>query len=428
MNIVDMISSADCWELFLKDKMNKQKLSEKEVSVFRKFIDEQRYLLMLPYFTGETTSGLPSSDETTTNFTALDETTAGLTSSDETASLPFPVRRTINKIGTTKKRVIYSFDEDFNITLKFVAYCLHEYDGIFTKNCLAFKNGSCVRDVLRLVGRHGIMEKYALKLDLSDYFNSIDEELLIERLEFLREKDERLLQFFEKLLRQGKAYENGELAGVHRGAMAGIPVAPFFANVYLSDMDEHFENNGIEYYRYSDDILIFADTESEMERYKKLVEGFVEEHRLRFNEEKRKLSKPGEGFEFLGFAIGVDGIDLSESTKRKIKAKIKRKANALRRWADRKELTGRKAAKGFVKAMNYKFYAIKDSDDFSWSRWFFNGITVDKGLKEIDEYMQQYIRYCFTGRHYKGNYRISYEELKEIGYRPLVHEWYERDS
>ncbi len=63
-------------------------------------------------------------------------------------------------------------------------------------------------------------------------------------------------------------------------------------------------------------------------------------------------------------------------------------------------------------------------DEFTWQRWFFPNLTTDKGLKEIDAYMQQYIRYTVTGRHYKGNYRIRYETLKEWGYRSLVHEYY----
>ena len=62
--------------------------------------------------------------------------------------------------------------------------------------------------------------------------------------------------------------------------------------------------------------------------------------------------------------------------------------------------------------------------DFTWSRWFFPNLTVDTGLRTIDAYLQEYIRYTVTGRHYKGNYRIRYDTLKKWGYRSLVHEYY----
>ncbi len=108
---------------------------------------------------------------------------------------------------------------------------------------------------------------------------------------------------------------------------------------------------------------------------------------------------------------------------------IKRKAEALRRWQRGKNLSGEKAAVGFIRAMNRKFYggAAKEEagDEFTWNRWFFFNLTVDTGLKEIDAYMQEYIRYTVTGRHYKGNYRIKYETMKKWGYRSLVHEYYE---
>ena len=82
---------------------------------------------------------------------------------------------------------------------------------------------------------------------------------------------------------------------------------------------------------------------------------------------------------------------------------------------------------GFIKAMNCKFYGGNNEDtqeDFTWCRWFFPNIMVDTSLMEIDKYMQEYIRYIITGRHYKGNYRITYEQMKEWGYRSLVHEYY----
>lgn len=63
-------------------------------------------------------------------------------------------------------------------------------------------------------------------------------------------------------------------------------------------------------------------------------------------------------------------------------------------------------------------------DAFTWSRWFFPLLTTDRGLKEVDAYMQEYIRYAVTGQHNRKNYRISYEQLRQWGYVSLVHEYY----
>ena len=78
--------------------------------------------------------------------------------------------------------------------------------------------------------------------------------------------------------------------------------------------------------------------------------------------------------------------------------------------------------------MNYKFFGGGEEDEFTWSRWFFGNINTDKSLREIDSYMQEYIRYIITGRHYKGNYRIKYETMKKWGYLSLVNEYYKRQK
>lgn len=187
---------------------------------------------------------------------------------------------------------------------------------------------------------------------------------------------------------------------------------------------------GIPYFRYSDDILIFADSLPELQHYADILHSRIESLHLSFNPDKVHISGPGEPFEFLGFCFHNGEIDLSANTIHKMKGKIKRKADALRRWQRKKGLDSQKAAIGFIHAMNRKFYGgdndgePDDKDDFTWSRWFFPFLTVDTGLKEIDAYMQQYIRYTVTGRHYKGNYRIRYDTMKEWGYRSLVHEYY----
>lgn len=60
----------------------------------------------------------------------------------------------------------------------------------------------------------------------------------------------------------------------------------------------------------------------------------------------------------------------------------------------------------------------------NWSRWYFPVINTDKGLKQIDSCMQQCIRYISTGKHTKSNYNFRYEDMKRLGYRNLVNEWY----
>lgn len=351
----------------------------------------------------------------------------------------YAVKKIISKEGTEKKRTVYSYGNDVSITLKFIAYQLYQFDELFCDNCYAFrKNYGAGNAIRRIIRDKSLGKKYCLKVDIQNYFNSIDVDKLLDKLEVIKNRDEALYKMFEKILSEDRVIRRGEIVKEKHGAMAGIPIAPFLANVYLMDVDWYFWDRGIDYYRYSDDILIFAENYDRLTMIQGILYEMLDRLGLHINHDKEKISVPGDSWEFLGFAYKNGEIDLANHTKRKMKAKIKRKANALRSWQRKKGLESDKAAIGFIRAMNRKFYGNEPSDkdceenheknheDFTWSRWFFPNITVTDGLKELDSYMQEYIRYTITGRHYKGNYRITYEQMKAWGYRNLVHEYYER--
>ena len=422
MCVWERLSEEEFWKEFLDYKIEKQHLMGKDLEVIELYIESKKYLDLI----------------------------GDIRKQDYIPPIPF--KKEISKADTDNKRVIYSFEEDFNILLKGIAFYLYIFDGEFSDSCYAFRRSYGVKDAIRRIKCiKGLGDKYCLKLDIHNYFNSIDVDILLEKLGFIKESDEELYLFFEKLLMLDKAYvdkkseknkyekneskkdnkidkENYNIITEKRGAMAGTPISPFFANVYLSDMDKMFEKENILYFRYSDDILIFADSEEEIKNYQQRVYSIIDENKLTLNLNKTVLCKPKEPFDFLGFTYREGEVDLSENTVKKLKAKIKRKAHALRRWADRKNLSGERAARGFIKAMNKKlfddYYRDKNGSGFSWSRWFFPCITTDRGLKIIDEYLQKYIRYTATGRHYKGNYKITYNIMQEWGYKNLVHEYW----
>lgn len=395
-SVLDDIGSKEKWLEFLDYKSEKGHLNEREKKAFENFIEEKRYI------------------------SVAEQIKEGRFPEE------FATKKYVNKSGTKKKRVVYSFSEDVNLALKFIAHYLYAYDDRLCDNCYAFRKNYGVAQALRkLTGNRKISEMYCYKADIHDYFNSIDVKLLLEKLNFVKENDSELFKIFENILQEKHVNFGGHIITEEHGAMAGIPIAPFFANIYLQKMDEAFKDRGIIYFRYSDDILFFAKTHLELVQYKELFEALLKEHKLSVNPSKISEKAPGEKLEFLGFSYENGNLDLSDNTKRKIKGKIKRKAEALRRWQRQKGLEPKKAAVGFINAMNKKFYGYSDEDEFTWERWFFPNLTVTDGLLEIDHYMQQYIRYCITGRHYKGNYRITYEEMKNLGYKNLVHAYYD---
>ena len=398
-SILTLLKEESVWKEFYRYKTERNHLSKKDAASLDAFIREKKYLPAAEKFT------------------------------DPDYILPLPTKFSINKSGTGKKRVVYTFPETESMLLKLIAHLLYRYDALLSPACYSFRKNISAKDAIRdILAVPGLSRKFCLKADISNYFNSMSVDILLSLLHEILTDDPSLYHFFEKMLLAGAAYENGTVTEEMRGAMAGTPTSAFFADLYLLSVDESFTKKGVPYFRYSDDILIFADSMEELSAYQAQLTGLIHALGLSMNPDKLTVTAPGEAFEFLGFCCRNGQIDLSKAAKRKMKAKIKRKAHLLYRRQQKnngkKTLTFEESARLLIKTFNRKYFEEEGEDRFTWSRWFFPVLTCSDGLKELDEYLLSYVRFLKSGRHYKGNYRLRYESIKELGYRSLVHEYY----
>ena len=60
-------------------------------------------------------------------------------------SLPLPQAIQINKKNTGKKRLVFVFEQDFNMVLKLLAHLLHKYDFLFADNLYSFRKNIGVK-------------------------------------------------------------------------------------------------------------------------------------------------------------------------------------------------------------------------------------------------------------------------------------------
>ena len=339
--------------------------------------------------------------------------------------LGIPRKKIVNKMGTGKKRVVYSFSPDEMVILKLIAFKLYDYDAYFAPNCYAFRRGIKASDaIFRIRQAIGDRRMWAYKLDIHNYFNSISIDILLPMLAEMMKDDQPLYRFFDKMLTDNRVEYNGEIINESHGVMAGIPTAPFLADVYLKEVDRYFHDAHVVYARYSDDIILFAPDRETLMAYKSQMAEFLRKYRLEINPDKEVIYSPDEAYEFLGFKCHAYDIDISEATKKKMKGKIKRATKSLMRWRIRNNMEPEKAMKGLINHFNRVFFESDDTETLTWSRWFFPVINQTDGLKEIDHYLQQNIRFLSTGKHNKTNYKTYYAQLKQLGYRSLVNEYY----
>ena len=145
---------------------------------------------------------------------------------------------------------------------------------------------------------------------------------------------------------------------------------------------------------------------------------------LALNPEKEALTGPAEGWTFLGFYCRGRTVDVAPATAAKLKAKMRRKARALQRWKQRSGAGGERAAAAFIRVFNRKLLDSPAGSELSWKHWFFPVINTADTLWEIDRYAQDCIRFLVSGKRTKARFSVRYEDLKALGYRSLVHDYY----
>ena len=395
MSILNEITKKETWMIFYDYKESSKHIKKSELKALKEFIDNEEYL------------------------SVADDILNG------PKHFSLPRKSYINKKGTNRKRVVYIYPYAEKTVLQLICYLLGRYDSKFCDNTYAFRMNRSVKDAARDIRKiPGISKKYTVKIDIHDYFNSIPDEILLDKIKDFLCDDPMLRDFLIRLYGRKEVLLNEQIISENHGAMAGTPLSGFMANVYLDDLDKHFMEKGIPYFRYSDDIILFADSSEERNSLLSELLSMIDDAGLTVNKDKYVLTDPGEAWDYLGFSY-VDGVyDLSKGTIMKTKQKIRRYAHYLYRKRTMNNLSYEETVARFLKRFNKIFFDESEENEFCWKRWYFTFVTSEKGFHIIDDYMQEYLRYLYSGRHYKGNYRITYEMLKGLGYRNLVNEYY----
>jgi hypothetical protein len=99
---------------------------------------------------------------------------------------------------------------------------------------------------------------YLIKRDISDYFASVNHDILVSQLAHLIDPADYLFQLLAQRIRFRYQQED-QLHIAEVGIPFGSAIACLFANIYLTGMDRLIEMiPSVSYFRYADDILLLA--------------------------------------------------------------------------------------------------------------------------------------------------------------------------
>lgn len=176
------------------------------------------------------------------------------------------------------------------------------YEPMFSDSSYGFRpNRSAHQAVLALSNHYSEGYTWAVDIDLSKYFDTLNHELL---MNILRRDiyDETLLVTIKAFLKAGVMMD-GIRHDTDEGSPQGGNLSPLLANIYLNEFDRLLEQRGHRFVRYADDIMILVRSKRAAERVMSSSRDYLEGTlKLRVNQNKSKVARLS-GLKFLGFTI-----------------------------------------------------------------------------------------------------------------------------
>ena len=244
---------------------------------------------------------------------------------------------------------------------------------------------------------------YAVEVDLSKYFDTLNHELL---MELLRKQihDKRVTGLIKKYLKAG-VMENGVTTKTKEGSPQGGPLSPLLANIYLNEFDQEMARRGVKMVRYADDIVVVTKSkraaEHMLESCRKFLEGKL---KLTMNLQKSKVVSlfSIRNFKFLGCCLGKNGRGIYIRVHRNSLQKAKQKL---------RELTNRSQGRNVRMVMAKVKEFIR-----GWIGYFYIA-DMKRILQSWDKWLRRRIRMYIWKQWKKPKTRV--QNLKKLG----IPEW-----
>jgi RNA-directed DNA polymerase len=160
-------------------------------------------------------------------------------------------------------------------------------------------------EAIRVAGNQGF--NFVVDADIQAYFDSIDQEKLVELLK-QRISDRRVLKLLRQWLRAG-VMEDGTVRETLAGTPQGGVISPLLSNIYLHYLDRVWQNQCSQIgklVRYADDAVVMCKTESQAKEAHRRLGIIMGRLGLKLHPDKTRivnLTRGKEEFQFLGCTI-----------------------------------------------------------------------------------------------------------------------------
>ncbi|MCD5401232.1 CRISPR-associated endonuclease Cas1 [candidate division NPL-UPA2 bacterium] len=172
-------------------------------------------------------------------------------------------------------------------------------DPEFKASSFAYRRGKSVDGAIsKMKGYIDEGYRWILRSDVESFFDSIEHNILMEKLREIITED-RALNLIDGWLK-AEVYDGLNIISPKKGIPQGASISPLLANVYLNEFDEMVGKRDCQSIRYGDDFAILCKDRSSAEDTLNFIQDFLITLHLSLNFDKTRISEFEDGFKFLG--------------------------------------------------------------------------------------------------------------------------------
>ena len=215
-------------------------------------------------------------------------------------------------------------------------------DSRFIHHCYACRTGKGVHAAVNRSQRWAARYRYALKLDVSRYFPSIDHHIVKAKLARLI-KDPDVLWLFGQIIDSAPPVNTPltvfpgddlvELMRRRRGLPIGNLTSQFLGNLYLNDLDHHLYGHcgARACLRYVDDLLLFGDNVDRLWALRDEIGRYLMRQRLQLHPHKQEVFRTRDGVDVLGYRVFAEQRRLRRDNGYRFRRRLRARAGAFSR-------------------------------------------------------------------------------------------------
>jgi RNA-directed DNA polymerase len=337
-----------------------------------------------------------------------------------------------------------------------------EWEAKFDPNSYGFRPGKSCHDAIEAIfknihytGKPNFQPKYVLDANLKKCFDTINHQYLLEKLDTLPEIQNQVEEWLkagmvEDYLESNKYSKIQSSTITIRTPQRGI-ISRLLSNIALDGLEKHLENwigkqpvpeltsrdrrvaktKSLTVIRYADDFVVMHKDLDILKKAKNEIKKWLEEtSKFAFNEDKTRIVRASNGFQFLGFSIIL--IKRNKTYRTKIYASQESQSRIIQKIGDvcRKNRASsgyqlinllRPIVLGWGNYYKYtecqKIFSSMDYKIFNILRaWVFRRARKNKGRIETKEkYFPSNQIFEFEGRVYKDNWVFTGQQLGKNG-------------